>query len=424
MARAERLFQEMARSQDEVRDGLIDREQLKAELRRQPLPQREVQFLRRRGIQLALGGLAAAAVLTVGLKLASSDALNATISGTSAAVGAQIEAPASEALPLRFSDGTEIELQPATRAELLSIDERGAHVKLNQGELRVHVQKRPEAAWQISMGPYLVKVTGTRFAVSYEPGSEDFRLALSEGGVELSGCMFGDKHVVTAGQVVRASCKRSTLNVKSFALDLTDADEGAEGDTGPATPSGSEQEAAPEETSEGKTPPPHTTAKGPVGAKVSTWQALAAARKYGEAFAQAEAQGFEKQCAIARADDLLNLANAARYSGNANRSSEAFQVLRRRFPGTGSAALAAFSLGVLSFDARGSYSEAAKWFQTYLTEKPGGSLEREARGRLMEAVYRSGKKATARSLAVTYLASYPSGPHAKLARELVSKTGN
>lgn len=436
MARADRLFREIAQEQDEIRDRLVDRERLKVQLHKMGRPHRSVPLLRRRSIQVSVGTLAACAALILVLKGSSTEILNATVSGHSAAVGAQIVAPRTEALPLRFSDGTEIELQPATRAELLTVDDRGAHVKLNEGELRVHVQKRENAAWQIGMGPYLVKVTGTRFAVSYQPDSDDFRLALEEGGVELSGCMFGDKHVVSAGQVVRASCKRSFLNVKRFSPDLNGADESE-------VPGNAE---APDVEETASSPLPDSMKSPPVdekahvdsgenaqrkgaqrslgGSKAASWRTLAAARKYREAFAQAEARGFEKQCSLATADDLLNLANAARYSGNTGRSIQAFQVLRRRFPGTGSAALGAFSLGVLSFDARGSYSEAAQWFRTYLVEKPGGSLEREARGRLMEAVYRSGKQAEARSLAQQYLASYPGGPHAKLAQELVSKPKN
>ena len=66
------------------------------------------------------------------------------------------------------------------------------------------------------------------------------------------------------------------------------------------------------------------------------------------------------------------------------------------------------------------YAKAADWFQIYLKERPGGPLTREARGRVMEATHRTGRRTEARNLALTYLLDYPAGPHAELARRIVS----
>ena len=65
------------------------------------------------------------------------------------------------------------------------------------------------------------------------------------------------------------------------------------------------------------------------------------------------------------------------------------------------------------------YADAQRWFEVYLHERPNAPLAREARGRLMEALVRTGERARAESLAEQYLGLHPDGPHAKLARQLV-----
>jgi hypothetical protein len=53
-------------------------------------------------------------------------------------------------------------------------------------------------------------------------------------------------------------------------------------------------------------------------------------------------------------------------------------------------------------------------------EQPSGALAREASGRLLEACIAAGDGAGARDAATRYLARYPSGPHAALARRVLS----
>jgi TolA-binding protein len=95
--------------------------------------------------------------------------------------------------------------------------------------------------------------------------------------------------------------------------------------------------------------------------------------------------------------------------------------LRRRFPGGGHSAFAAFELGRLHFDQLGAYHEATRWLNTYLAEQPSGPLAREALGRVMEAESKSGNASEARRTAELYLSRYPTGPHQKLARSLAPR---
>jgi TolA-binding protein len=144
------------------------------------------------------------------------------------------------------------------------------------------------------------------------------------------------------------------------------------------------------------------------------WQALAQAGQYDEALTVAERDGFDATCRSASAADLMTLSEAARLSRHPARARQALVALRDRFPGNAQAATAAFYLGRMTGD-----REAVAWFRAYLREAPGGALRREASGRLLEALSRSGDTAGATDAARAYLKQYPRGPHAPLAERIV-----
>jgi len=134
----------------------------------------------------------------------------------------------------------------------------------------------------------------------------------------------------------------------------------------------------------------------------------------------AEHVGWSRVCRTANAVELLSLADAARLSGETSRAVEALLILRQRFPGSTSAATGAFSLGRLAFEKRGAYTEAARWFATYLDEQPRGPLMGDAVGRLMEARDRAGDHTAARRDAERYLERFPAGPYAGTARTILA----
>jgi hypothetical protein len=80
----------------------------------------------------------------------------------------------------------------------------------------------------------------------------------------------------------------------------------------------------------------------------------------------------------------------------------------------------AFLLGKIAADQQGAPSQAVTWFETYLQEVPGGALAEEALGRLMQLQQRS-NPAAASALAKRYLARYPKGAYAGLAKSLKSR---
>jgi outer membrane protein assembly factor BamD (BamD/ComL family) len=88
-------------------------------------------------------------------------------------------------------------------------------------------------------------------------------------------------------------------------------------------------------------------------------------------------------------------------------------------PSTQLAASAAFAIGTIEFDRKRDYAAAARSFALALEEQESGPLAREALGRQVEALARANDRIQAALRAKRYLALYPDGPHAQLARTLV-----
>ena len=149
------------------------------------------------------------------------------------------------------------------------------------------------------------------------------------------------------------------------------------------------------------------------------WRQLAGDGSYGLALADAKQRGFKGLLNSSNSEDLVLLANCARLAGDPTSATQAYLSVRRRFAGSHHAALAAFMLGRLAFDYNGAYATSAKWYRTYLNERPSGGLAHAALGRLMESLQRLGDP-KAQALALKYQKRYPHGPHAKLAQQITT----
>jgi TolA-binding protein len=418
MSRLDSLFREIADEQDALRECAPSTERLVERIR--------VGRSSRRRIRRAWL-LAAAAVVVIALGSfvvafrRSELAVTVGNGGETPLLGAWLGAPEHRPLSLEFSDGSRFELAPGSKARLVELERTGARVELANGKVKVHVVHREAANFRLEAGPYRVRVTGTRFESSYSPERDVFELFLEEGQVELSGCVFGKGRKLTTGQGVRASCSERTLDI-GYGIPGRDrrAEPAPKPAAAPAASSGSAPSVA--ETARDGAP-----SEGPPAASASTrplaetsWLPLARAGDYDGAFSSVRARGFEAECARASADSLALLADVARHARAPKQAEFALLTLRRRFPGTSEAALAAFALGRLEFDERRAYARAATWFSTYLSERPSGPMAREALGRLVEARYRGQDLAGARTVAAQYLREYPTGPHAELASRVVS----
>jgi transmembrane sensor len=291
---------------------------------------------------------------------------------------------------LRFPDGTTVLLRPDAVGQVLAVSDVGARVVLTRGEAVVSVVHKAQAKWTFEAGPFRVAVTGTQFDLGWDAPAGRFWIQMKYGSVLVSGPGIQGDRPVSDGQ-------RLELNVAEPAPPSASAAE-AEPGVGPAAP------AAP--SAARTVAPPRRSA---------IWQDLADQGDFSKAIESAEAEGYESLIERLNATDLMALSNAARYANSAGRAKQAYGAIRRRFPKAPEAAVAAFHLG--RFAPPG--PESAEWFETYLREQPNGSLRREALGRLLESRAHGSDTARAADVARRYLAEYPEGPHAGLARRLL-----
>lgn len=304
---------------------------------------------------------------------------------------------------LRFSDGSSVVAGPHTTTRVMQVTSDGAHLTLERGRIEAHVVHRDASRWQVAAGPFVVRVTGTRFRVTWDPQTEKLAVKVSEGKVEVTGDG-RTKHELTAGSVLELSGNAAT-SVQSALL-------GAEPKAAGAPSAEPSAESARDED--------ELIRARKAADRRADFRELSTAGHYREALAAVEQQGFAATCESLGARDLLTLGSTARLAGRADRAREAYLAARRRFPNSPEAGISAFSLGRLASDA-GRASDAIGWFKRYLTEQPGGPLAREAAGRLIELLRQTGDEARAKQAAQSYLKWYPTGPHAVLARNLLAK---
>lgn len=327
------------------------------------------------------------------------------------ASGGVVDATAGEQ-GCRFSDGSTLLAREGARVRLLESRPAGATLMIERGATSVFVQPRKDTDYRFEAGPFAVLVTGTRFDLSWDPGRERLELVMQSGAVELRGPGLGPGRTVVAGQSVVLEPERRALapTAAAPAPPLPDAPPDAPRDEPSAAPTAP----APSASASERGPGPKASA---AAEDAVSWRDLHRQGKYREAW-ELVSPTFDALVGSASAGDLLQLADVARLAGKGGSATTALESLRKRFPRTPEAASAAFHLG----RAAGAGQAAAGYFRAYLAEAPGGPFAREALGRLLESLHRSGDRAGAASVAKQYLASYPKGPHAELAGSYVSDT--
>jgi hypothetical protein len=356
--------------------------------------------------RLPLGALALAACLALGVGIFArlySDRPLSFETGTArnaGAVGAALLAQPAEPMPVRFSDGSTFTMTSATRARVADTNAHGGTVVLENGSIDAAVVHRPAGHWRVVAGPFTVLVTGTKFDVHWSVAEQTFALKLHEGSVSVLGPSLpdGTGRRVSPGEELRISVERAPVAEKNADVAAPIVDRGHSDAVRAPSP--------PEKLEVAKRVP---------------WRQLALDAHYAEALSAAETDNFQALCRRESSRDLLLLGDTAHFAGSIDRAEQAFRSVRGRFPGGHEAAVAAFSLGRIAYDERRNFGGSADWFQTYLREEPAGTLAREASGRLIEAYRAAGNLAAARDAAATYLAAYPAGPHAALARSISNR---
>jgi hypothetical protein len=347
---------------------------------------------------------------------------------TDGVVGDWVAAGSAKPREAHFSDGSALSLSPGARMRVTTTRPEGADVLIEQGLVHVAVahpdtpkppgRTGPASFWQrwsVRAGPFEVRVTGTTFDAAWDPNAERFELTMIEGRVLVTGPNLPPERAVVGGEHLVVSVKDGRMVLSSLGTEPVP-------ETSAPVASTSEPAVTPPAASTGavakapETGPTGEAPKAPAPTAAAPWKDLAASGKYKDAFAAAEAAGFSAEVERGQAGDLLMLADAARYSGSPARAKEALLAARRRFSVRGQSA---FLLGKIAADQQGSPGEAVTWFETYLHEQAGGPLAEQALGRIVDLTRRS-NPAGARDAAARYLARYPDGSYAALARSLTA----
>ncbi|WP_437301725.1 FecR domain-containing protein [Sorangium sp. So ce388] len=304
--------------------------------------------------------------------------------------GARVEARDAP-LAFTFAEGTSVRLDAASALQVLATDARGAELRVERGGADFHVVHRSDTRWVVHAGPYAVRVTGTRFEARWAPEARRFTLALAEGSVEVTGPDLGSARLSAGDRLdITAPSEPPASSAAAPSADAPAVVAAPPADRDPRPPAADATDTAPR------------------------WQSLASAGRHEEALAAVERLGLDAVLARATPEELRLLADAARYAGRPSAARAALLVLRNRHGARGDSA---FLLGKLAADQLGDPGDALAWFDTYLREAPGGALREQALGRSLELEQRRDRE-VARRAARRYLAEYPNGAYAPLARSL------
>jgi hypothetical protein len=304
-------------------------------------------------------------------------------------------APAGQALAMRFSDGTEVDLGPGSKGRVAEITADGASVILGAGVLEARVVHRPHTHWTVAAGPYTIEVTGTAFDVGWSIAGEELDLTLHDGSVIVRGPSLPDGLRVAAGQRLVAHANTGEAQLSSLLAPQPTAEPVASA----ASPTIEE-------------PSPVHSAPRPL----PTWSEMLADGNFRGVVDAAEARGTDVTLTRGSLADVVALADAARYLHDRALARRGLLAERARFAGSAEARGAAFVLGRMADDVD-SRDEAIRWYDTYLAESPAGSFAPEALGRKLVALVESGDTGGARSVAKEYLRRFPHGAHAAYARD-------
>jgi TolA-binding protein len=331
------------------------------------------------------------------------------IAGAPGHVGTWLQAQAAQPLSLSFSEGSRVSLTAGSRGRVTRLARGGARIELERGSVKAEVAHRADTDWTFSAGPFDVAVLGTQLDVSWSPEAREFELRVLHGAVRVRGPLIQDGQEVRAGQLCRVDLNRRVMELGQVTAAAATAEPPAAPATLPAAPEAATEVSEPGDVERNGSEPARPS-----------WAALAQAGKHRDAVAAAERVGLPGIYRSATAEALLDLARAARQAGRPDLERATLLECRKRFAGQPAAAQAAYMLGRASPSA-----EAVNWFELYLREQPRGLLAREASGRVIESHLAMRNGSGAKRAASRYLAAYPDGPHASMARQaLGSSQGN
>ncbi|WP_437782084.1 FecR domain-containing protein [Sorangium sp. So ce1097] len=348
-----------------------------------------------------------------------------------------VRVPLDHPAAVTFSDRTRIRAAAGARIRIdETSNERGARISVERGRVEAEITHTGHSDWRFVAGPFVVRVTGTRFDLLWDADRERLEVILHEGSVEVDGYAGSGAVSVRAGQRFVGDAQARTLLVSDTAAHDSDtaahdsdaaahdSDTAAHGaEPAPPAAQGQAAEVAPAPPEAAASPEPSASeAPAPLVAPPSnkpSWAKLVSQGEFRRVVDEAAARGTQDCLASCDAADLNALADAARYVGQNELAEQALLALRARYA-KAAGSRAAFLLGRLH-ESRGAAARARTWYETALREAPSGAFAAEALAGKMRTVQTLEGPAAARVVAQEYLRLYPSGVHARTARQLAAQ---
>jgi len=337
--------------------------------------------------------------------------------------GATVQPPetitATSTARVLFSDESSLGIAAMAKIKVLGTDAHGAQVAVSDGSIDVMVKPRRNSSWRFEAGPFSILVKGTSFRLGFDAAKGRMDLHMKTGVVEVLSPRENRALTLRAGESLElfatppreapiAAPVRVTQEILrpevSSTLSLATPAE-----TSPAS------RAAAKHAASGNRLALHD---GALASHSLSWSDLIAKGDFSAIVQDAERRGLDVTLARGSAQDLITLADAARYTRRYETARQALLALRARFAGGDRAKDAAFFLGRLAEVGPASSDAAMTWYDTYLAEAGRGPYASEALGRKLTLLVHRDPE-LARRTARTYLQRFPEGNQSELARSVV-----
>jgi hypothetical protein len=296
-----------------------------------------------------------------------------------------------------------------SRVEVATSEASGAVVRLHDGEVGLHVQSGPGLSWRVEVDGFGVEAVGTRFRVRRTSAAP--HVSVQEGVVRLTGPGLPDEGV----RIAAADLEVIADSGVAVARDALPTEHEV------VTPTAdSEPDRPPSDR-----PQPTTTDVDDAGPKPSRDRSPAWLQRFRDGIdagddavaVSALPEGFPTGREALTAAEFLDAGDALAGARQPDRADAAYRAAckRAQAPACG---VATFRRALLAAR-RGEPQEAIRLATHYLDTHPEGSLAAEVLGRRMEWQSVHGSMAAARDDAGDYLARWPDGPRATLAKKIL-----
>lgn len=327
--------------------------------------------------------------------------------------GGYVRAAPGHAAEITFSDRTRIRALAQARVRIEEVADTGARVSIERGRIEAEVTHSGGSEWRFVAGPFQVKVTGTRFTLTWDADQEQLEVVMLEGAVVVEGYAGSGAVGLRAGQRFVGDAKRRTMLVSD-----TEAPKGPSAAAPPAADGAPSEPPSPSAGPPASGPGPDSSAAALVTSPKVSWSKRVAKGEFRQVVDEATTRGTRECLATCDPADLSALADAARYVGQTELAEQALQALLAR-DARASGGRAAFLLGRLS-ESRGDAARAKSWYERSLSEGRGAFAADALAGK-MRTVNTLEGRAAARLIAREYLRLYPKGVHAAAARKLADE---